>query len=140
MIRAGLHLGLLAVAALAVSRVAEVASTDLLNFAIWLVAGAILHDALLLPMYIAGDLVSRVALGDNDLLRVRAINHVRVPAIVAFCLLLVGLPGILGRTAESFERVSGRAPATDPLTAWLLITAGLFAASALIYAVRRARA
>jgi hypothetical protein len=134
------HVVVLTVAAYAVSRVLTVTSTDGLNFLIWLVAGAILHDVVLLPLYTIADLVARAAMGDHPRLRVRAVNHVRLPAGVSGVLLLVYFPSILGRTDGTFESVSGRPPATDPLEAWLWLTLAAFALSAAVYAARVVRA
>jgi hypothetical protein len=125
-VRWGAHLAVIAVAAFAIARVLAVTGNDL-NFLIWLVAGALLHDLVLLPLY---------TLADRPLRRLRAVNHVRVPAVVSLVLLLVYAPTILHRNPGNFERVSGRPPATDPLEAWLWITLGLFVVSGLVLAAR----
>lgn len=126
----------IAVAAFAVSRVFEIASTDRVNFLLWLLAGAVLHDLVLLPLYVLADLVARVAVADHPLRRVRVVNHLRFPAAISLVLLLVYFPSILGRNDANFARVSGRPQATDPLEAWLWITAAAFVVSALVLAVR----
>jgi len=64
--------------------------------------------------------------------------HVRVPAGIAGVLLLVYLPGITGKGDPVLEGVSGRT-LDGALEAWLLITAALFAVSAVLYGVRRQR-
>ncbi len=130
------HLAVLGIAAFAVSRTFEVASTDELNFVIWLVAGAILHDIVLLPLYSVVDLVSRLAMSDHPRRRIRAANHVRFPAAISLVVLLVYSPTILNRNPGTFERLSGRPQATDPLEAWLWITLGLFAVSGAALATR----
>jgi hypothetical protein len=130
------HLAVIAIAAFAVSRTLEVASTDDLNFLIWLVAGAILHDIVLLPLYSLVDLVSRLAMSDHPLRRIHAANHVRFPAAISLVVLLVYAPTILDRNPGNFERVSGRPQATDPLEAWLWITLGLFVVSGAVLAIR----
>ncbi len=130
------HLAVIAIAAFAVSRTLEVASTDDLNFLIWLVAGAILHDIVLLPLYSLVDLVSRLAMSDHPLRRIHAANHVRFPAAISLVILLVYSPTILGRNPGNFERVSGRPQATDPLEAWLWITLALFVVSGAVLAIR----
>ena len=134
------HLAVLVFAAYAVSRVFEVTSTDKLNFLIWLVAGAILHDSLLLPVYAIGDMLARLGLSEVEQRRVPAAGNLRFPAAVSGVLLLVYLPSIIGRNDGTFDRLSGRPPAVDPLEAWLWITVAVFALSALVYAVRVARA
>ncbi len=50
-LRLAANVALVVLAAYAVSQVVHVASTDDLNFLIWLLAGAMLHDAVLLPVY-----------------------------------------------------------------------------------------
>jgi len=137
-VRVAAHVAVIVVAAYAASRVLEVASTRELNFVVWLLAGAVLHDAILLPLYTVADIVARIALGEHPLRRVPAINHVRVPAAVSGVLLLVYFPSIFGLGTENFVRVSGREPANDPLEAWLWITAAAFAVSAAAYAARLA--
>lgn len=134
------HLAAVGVAAYAVSRVLDVPSTDGVRLLVWLVGGALLHDAVLLPAYALGDVVVRVLIADHPLRRVRAANHLRVPAAVSGAMLLVYAPSILGLGDEAFARVSGRAPAVDPLRAWLLITLGAFVLSGLVLAARGARA
>jgi hypothetical protein len=130
------HVAVIAIAAFAISRTLEVASTDGLNFLIWLVAGAILHDIVLLPAYSLVDLLSRLAMSDHPLRRVRAANHVRFPAAISLVVLLVYSPTILDRNPGTFERLSGRPQATDPLEAWLWITLGLFVVSGAALAAR----
>lgn len=124
------HLAAIGVAAFAISRILEV-SSDTLNVFTWLVAGAVLHDAVLLPLYSAADLGARRVIRDR-----RVINHLRFPAIVSLILLLVYSPTILDRNPGRFELVSGRPQPTHPLEAWLWITVALFAASAVVLAVR----
>jgi hypothetical protein len=118
------HLALPAIAVYAFSRIAGG-----LSVVAWVVAGAMLHDLVLLPLYSLLDRGARAAVG------VRAINHVRVPAAIAGVLLLVWLPLILGRSRGAYEAVAGHPP-EGYATRWLLITAGLFAASALLYGLR----
>lgn len=130
------HFAVIAIAAFAISRTFEVASTDNLNFIIWLVAGAILHDVVLLPLYSLADFVSRLAMSDHPLRRIRAANHVRFPAAISLVVFLVYSPTILNRNPGTFERLSGRPQATDPLEAWLWITLGLFAVSGAALAIR----
>jgi hypothetical protein len=53
-------------------------------------------------------------------------------------LLLVYFPLILSKAPATYERNTGRPP-PDYLGRWLAITAGLFAASGLLWAFRAAR-
>jgi hypothetical protein len=110
------------------------------DFLAWIVAGAILHDLVALPLYTAADRIVRRALG--PLARgaaVPVVNHLRFPAAASAILLLVGLPLILDRGPENYERVSGVAP-HGYLAAWLELSAAAFALSGAVYAVRVARA
>ena len=84
----------IAVAAFAISRVLQVSSNDL-NVLLWLVAGALIHDMLVLPLYTVGDIAFRLGIADHPLRRVRVVNHVRGPAVVSLVLFLVYAPTIL---------------------------------------------
>ncbi|MGW7579014.1 hypothetical protein [Streptomyces sp. NPDC054765] len=108
---------------------------DTLGVVIWFVGAALLHDLVFLPLYTGTDrLVQR-------LLRRRqrpakapgpvvagGINYVRVPAFVALLLLLVWYPLIL-RRVPGFSLYTAL-PSGVFWGRWLLITAALFAASA----------
>jgi hypothetical protein len=98
---------------------------------VWLVAGAVLHDLVFLPLYSVADRLARAAGG-------RAINHLRVPAVISGVLLLVYFPLILSKAPAAYERNTGRPP-PDYLARWLAITAGLFVASGLVWAARSRR-
>ncbi|PSK95850.1 hypothetical protein CLV63_11313 [Murinocardiopsis flavida] len=124
---------------------------DPVGVALWFVGAALLHDLVLLPAYTALDRGARAAAR-----RVRGVRrpggaagrergtgngpppagHLRVPATVSGVLFLVWAPLILG-PAPAYERTTGLPP--DGFgTRWVLITAALFAASAALYAARRA--
>lgn len=133
------HLAAIAVAAYAVSRVLAVPSTDGIRLLVWLFAGALLHDLVLLPAYVLGDVVVRALIADHPLRRLRVTNHLRVPTAASGAMLLVYAPSILGLGDEAFARVAGRPPAVDPLRAWLLLTFGAFVVSGALLAVRWAR-
>ena len=135
-VRALAQLALVLFAAYAASQVFALTSTDRLNFVLWLLVGAILHDAVLLPAYALTDLLARVVLAENALRRVPLVNHVRFPIVFSGVLLLVYLPSILGRGDGNFRRVSGKLPAVEPLEAWLWITAAAVVLSAVVYLVR----
>jgi len=130
------HLALFAVAFWAISTMLDMRAAG--NWILWLVAAAVLHDILFLPAYAALDRVAVRALSGRRRPRVSLVNHVRVPAAVAGVLLLVSFPLILERAPGNIARVAGFAP-EGYLTAWLAITAGLFAASAAVYGVRLLR-
>lgn len=101
------------------------------DVATWFVAGLLLHDLVVLPLYSGADrLLQR--------LRVRgvaAVNHVRVPAGLSLLSLAVFGPLIFGKSDPGLARVSGIEP-SGYAGRWLLLTAGLFALSALWLAIR----
>ena len=124
-----------ALAAYAFVQVTDVRSTNDLNLVLWFVLGALLHDLLFVPIYLVLDLVSRLGLQDHPLRRIRAVNHIRYPAVISGTMALATLPLLLGRGEGAYERTSGE-PAPDYLSRWLLVTAIVFAISAVAYAVR----
>lgn len=99
---------------------------DWLAVAAWFVGAALLHDLVLLPLYAIADRAVQRALGGcrRDL-----INFIRVPAALSGLLLLVWFP-LIARTVPRYESATGL-PAGVFLTRWLLVTAALFAGSAL---------
>lgn len=104
-----------------------------LDVATWFAAGAVLHDLLVLPIYVVAD-AAVVALWRRRPGRVSWLNFVRIPLAVSGLLLLVYSPVIL-RQASSFELKTGRQ--LEPyLGRWLLACAILAAVSATWYAVR----
>jgi hypothetical protein len=102
-----------------------------MNVTIWLAGSIVLHDLVFVPAYSAIDRIAARATG------VAAINHVRLPSIIAGLLLVVYFPLIFG-LADGFQRATGHG--TEPyLWRWLAITAGLFAVSGVVYALRVVR-
>ncbi|WP_277441377.1 hypothetical protein [Streptomyces sp. SPB162] len=118
---------------------------DTLRIAIWFVGAALIHDLVLLPLYTLTDratqalLGSRNSAGKHHRTRTSWINYLRVPAFVALLLLITWYPLIL-RRVPGYHAATGL-PAEVFLGRWLLITAALFAASALclIISIRRHR-
>lgn len=105
------------------------------DVAVWFLAALVLHDLVGLPLYSALDRLAQRA-------RVRgvpAVNHVRFAAVVGGVSFLVFFPLILGKSDGSLRYLSGVAP-TGYLGRWLLLCAGASLASALVLAVRVARA
>ncbi|HUR73556.1 MAG TPA: hypothetical protein VMZ00_04725 [Sporichthya sp.] len=101
----------------------------------WFVGGAILHDGLLLPLYVVLD-AAILTLWRRRPGRVAWLNFVRIPLAVSGMLLLIFSPLIL-RQAESYEYKTGR-QLDDFFGRWLLVTAILAAVSALWYLARLA--
>jgi hypothetical protein len=99
----------------------------------WFLSGAVLNDAVVLPIYVGLD-ATLVALWRRRPGRIGWLNFVRVPAAVSLLLLVIWYPLVSNRAA-SFQRATGRT--TEPYRGhWLFVTAALFAASALCYLVR----
>jgi hypothetical protein len=130
MIRVLAYLALLPLCAWALVKLFDVSSDKAsVGIAIWLLAAAVLHDLVLLPLYAAGDRAARTALHG-------AINYVRIPAGLSLVLLLVYWGTIAGKGAGAYHAVSGQ-DFEGYGTRWLLVTAALFAASGVLYRVRR---
>jgi hypothetical protein len=122
----------------ALLRVLERGPVD--NFVIWFVGAALVHDLVLLPVYSALDLGARLGLhAPHKRARVPAINHLRVPALISGLLFLVYFPLILVEANGNYRRATGH-PVHGYARNWLLITAALFAASAITYLGRSIRA
>ncbi|MEU9145592.1 hypothetical protein [Streptomyces sp. NPDC048349] len=124
--------------ALAVHAGLRLLEGDSLGVALWFVGAALLHDLVLLPLYSVTDRAAQAlfgpAAGSGSPLRRVSVNHVRVPCFVAGVLLVVWWP-LVFRQVDHFTASTGL-PADGFLARWLLITAGLFAASAAVLLVR----
>jgi hypothetical protein len=99
------------------------------RIAIWLVACVVAHDLVLMPLYSGADRALRAVAGD-------AINHVRIPAALSLLMLGVFWGTIAGRGEPAYRRVSGL-EFDGYATRWLLVSAALFAGSAVLYLLRR---
>ncbi len=133
------HLAAFAITYYALSEVLLSQYSHPINWAAWFVGGALLHDLVFLPTYVILDMIVRVGVADYPQRRVNAINHVRVPAVLAGTMFLVYFPLILGDGRENYINDVGHGP-PDFLARWLLICAVLFGTSALAYAIRLRRA
>ena len=128
------HLALLPVCVWALVQVFSVSSAKAAQgVAIWLLAAAIVHDLLLVPLYAGLDRVARLAL------RGARVNYVRVPAGLSLLLLGVFWGTVGGRGEGAYHAVSGRSY-DGYATRWLIVTVALFAGSALIHLARRGSA
>lgn len=92
---------------------------------VWLVAAVLFHDAVLWPLYSAG----AGLLG----------NHIRIPLGLSLLLALVFAGTVTGKGANAFRNASG-VEYDGYLTRWLVVSAALFAVSAVIFLARRRRA
>lgn len=125
---------------------------DTLGVVLWFVGGAVVHDLVLVPLYSAADrgLCAAFARGrgrghggergtEHGVAAWREqVDYVRVPAFVSLVLLLVWYPLVTERVGHYASYT-----ALEPggfLDRWLLVTAALFAVSALCLAVRALRA
>ena len=128
------HGAVLVLAAYALLQIVEARSA--VDVMLWLIAAVIVHDFVLLPFYSALDRVARRLTGDRRI----GVNHLRVPVGLSGLLLLVYFPVIFDRSGRNFETVSGM-PFEGYLERWLLVTAALFAGSAILLLLsgRRAR-
>lgn len=111
------------------------------SIALWFAAAVIAHDLLLFPLYALADraLFARIGRTAAGLPNVSARNHIRVPALGAGLTLLIFLPGIIEQGAPTYRAATGHTQQPF-LGRWLLLTAAMFAVSALTYAVRLALA
>ena len=124
------HAAALALAAYAFTRI--FAGGQPWNVVLWFAGAVLLHDAIAFPLYTA---LNRLALGR----RTRSINHVRVPALLSGFAFVVFFPLILGLGGGRYERATALSQDVY-LGRWLLLCGAMFAASALLYAVRARRA
>jgi hypothetical protein len=108
---------------------------------IWLGGSIVAHDLVLFPVYAVLGVLATIVLvpgGHRTRLRIAALNHLRVPALVSGLLLLVWFPLVADKGERSFMRVSGLSKDVY-FGRWLVITAVLFAGSALLFVLRLRR-
>jgi hypothetical protein len=131
-------LGTFAVGVYALSRSFDLLA-DPARMLVWLGGGIVAHDLVLLPFYSLLGLLAAAALlrpgGSPSRLRIAALNHLRVPAILSGLLALIWFPLIAGKGARSFERATGLSNDVY-FERWLLLSIALFTVSALLFALR----
>jgi hypothetical protein len=127
------HAAAFAVAAYALAQI--IRGGSVVNFIAWFAGAALLHDLLLLPLYSMLDRLARVRHRPRRTVGVALINHVRAPALISGLLLLVYFPPIFGLSDRNYYAASGH-HLQGYARNWLLISAALFAVSALAYAIR----
>ena len=102
------------------------------RIAVWFVGAAIAHDLVLWPLYTVLD---RIAGGRRP---GPAVNYVRVPVLLSGLLGLTWIGLILELAPDSYRAATALEP--EPyLERWLAVTAVLFLASGLLYALRARR-
>ncbi|GAB7145896.1 hypothetical protein [Mycobacterium riyadhense] len=107
------------------------------SIAVWLAAAIIGHDLVLFPIYALADRLVSGKDRRRHHLYVVARNHIRIPAMGAALTLLIFLPGIIQQGAATYQAATGETQQPF-LGRWLLLTAAMFAISALGYAARLA--
>ena len=109
---------------------------------VWFAAAIIAHDLVLFPVYA---LVDRILRAGNRIRPHRSetlvpvLNYIRVPAMGAALTLLMFLPGIIKQGAPTYLAATGQTQDLF-LGRWLMLTAAMFAISAVCYTVRLALA
>jgi hypothetical protein len=129
-----------AIAAYALSRALDLTRNPD-RIVLWLGGSIVAHDLILFPIYaLLGVIVGAAIVGrrPGGRVRIAALNHLRVPALLSGLLLLVWFPLVAGKGERSFMRVSGLSKDVY-LGRWLLITAALFGGSALVFLLRLRR-
>jgi hypothetical protein len=135
------HLAAFAICAYALAQIIDGGTP--VNFIVWFGGAAILHDLVFLPLYSVLDRIAhgwsrrahRAAPARLRHPNVPVVNHIRAPALISGLLLLVYFPLILGLARGEYRRATGH-DLHGYARNWLLITAVLFAGSALMYAIR----
>jgi hypothetical protein len=121
------HLAAFAIAGYALAQILSGRFVE--NFLIWFLGAALLHDLVFVPLYSLADWLARRGL------RPPPLNYVRVPTLLSGLLLLVYFPLILVKADRSYVNATGH-HVEHYARNWLLLTAGLFVASALVYLAR----
>jgi hypothetical protein len=108
------------------------------SIAVWFAGAVVAHDLLLFPLYALADRV--LFLGDRrreSRVRPKVLvrTHIRIPALGAGLTLLIFLPGIIAQGGPTYQAATGQTQQPF-LGRWLLLTATMFADSALGYAIR----
>jgi hypothetical protein len=104
------------------------------SIAVWFAAAVIVHDLVLFPVYA---LLDRFASAATARVRLNPplLNYLRIPALGAGLTFLVFLPGIIRQGAGTYLAATGQTQ--EPfLGRWLLLTAAMFAISAVVYGIR----
>jgi hypothetical protein len=110
-------------------------SPSAVRLVVWFVGALILHDFVLFPAYSMLDRALRTALPTRRPARVPLVNHVRVPLLLSGLLLLLWFPLVFNKPEPAYHAATGLDTSVY-LNRWLLVTAVLVGASALLYALR----
>lgn len=105
------------------------------SMTLWLAAATVFHDLVLFPIYSLADRVLGAPNNRRPPSRVSTRNHLRVPALGSGLILLSLSPDIIMQGAEKYFEGTGLTQ-EHFLGRWLMLTALMFGASALIYGTR----
>ena len=105
------------------------------SIALWFAAAIIFHDLVLFPVYALADRLLDTAIRGRRETAAAARNYLRVPALGSGLILLIFLPDIIRQGATKYFEDTGLSQ--EPfLSRWLMLTAVLFAASAVVFVIR----
>lgn len=128
-----------AVSAAAIVRWFDFSGPDIVRVLVWFAGAIVLHDLVLLPFY---TLLDRIAFGSRVPGPAPAhpggVAYLRIPALLAGLLLLVFFPEIFRLGSGTFRTAAGQTQ-NIYLVRWLLASAAMFGASALVWALATAR-
>jgi hypothetical protein len=104
---------------------------------LWLGGSIVAHDLVLFPLYaLLGVIAAGMLLRkEGSRLRIAALNHLRFAALSSGLLLLVWYPLVAGPADRGFMRTTGLSKDVY-LGRWLVLSAALFAGSAIVLALR----
>ena len=121
----------LAIAGYAAAKIVD-GTTNWPKIALWFIAAVLLHDFVLFPLYTVLD---RIAGGRRP---GPGSTFARWPRLPSAALLLASLPLVFTIAPETYASATGLRP--EPyLERWLAVTAVLFVASGVLYALRARR-
>jgi hypothetical protein len=108
---------------------------------LWFAGALVFNDFVLFPLYSLADRSWRHngRRHPETLPKVPWVNHFRVPAVISGSLLLISFPLVFRLNPGEYRSATSLSPNLY-LGRWLLITAALFAVSAVGYALRLGRA
>lgn len=102
--------------------------------AVWFAAAIVFHDLVLFPLYTLADRLLGASLKRHVQPRHPVRNYLRVPALGSGLMLLMFFPGIVRQGATLYGEDTGLTQQPF-LGRWLMLTAVLFAGSAVSYAI-----
>ena len=105
------------------------------SIAVWFAGAVVAHDLLFFPLYALADRLLFLGVASQRRPNILSRNHIRIPALGAGLTLLIFLPGIIGQGGPTYLAATGQTQQPF-LGRWLLLTAAMFAVSALSYAIR----